>query len=107
MLHDLFADDEGGSPQDASLLDRPAMENPRRQSPDRHRDPDVDRLRQLALCFFTANVRNPSTRRAYMRGRAGRFFAWCDDRGLTLPPIRPHDVATYMETLQQALRRRV
>ena len=70
VLHDLFADDEGGSPQDASLLDRPAMENSRRQSPDRHRDPDVDRLRQLALCFFTANVRNPSTRRAYMRGRA-------------------------------------
>jgi hypothetical protein len=30
-----------------------------------------------------------------------RFFAWCEDRGLTLTTIRPHDVATYIETLQQ------
>ena len=50
--------------------------------------------------FFTANIRNPNTRRAYARA-CGRFFAWCDDRGLTLPAIRPHDVATYIETLQQ------
>src|SRR5271157_3018516 len=50
--------------------------------------------------FFTANIRNPNTRRAYARACA-RFFAWCDDRGLTLPAIRPHDVATYIETLQQ------
>jgi site-specific recombinase XerD len=50
--------------------------------------------------FFTANIRNPSTRRAYARA-CGRFFAWCDDRGLTLPAIRPYDVATYIETLQQ------
>ncbi len=26
---------------------------------------------------------------------------WCDDRGLTLTTIRAHDVATYMEALQQ------
>src|SRR6202050_2390964 len=50
--------------------------------------------------FFTANIRNPNTRRAYARA-CGRFFAWCDDHGLTLPAIRPHDVATYIETLQQ------
>ncbi len=50
--------------------------------------------------FFTANIRNPNTRRAYARACA-RFFAWCDDRGLTLPTIRPYDVATYIETLQQ------
>src|SRR5271167_58209 len=50
--------------------------------------------------FFTANIRNPNTRRAYARA-CGRFFAWCDDRGLTLTTIRPHDVATYTETLQQ------
>jgi hypothetical protein len=31
--------------------------------------------------FFTANIRNPNTRRAYARSCA-RFFAWCDDRGL-------------------------
>src|ERR1700724_2259623 len=50
--------------------------------------------------FFTANIRNPNTRRAYARA-CGRFFAWCEDRGLTLTTIRPHDVATYIETLQQ------
>jgi site-specific recombinase XerD len=49
--------------------------------------------------FFTANIRNPNTRRAYARACA-RFFAWCDDRGLMLPTIRPHDVATYIEERQ-------
>jgi Phage integrase, N-terminal SAM-like domain len=54
--------------------------------------------------FFTANIRNPHTRRAYARACA-RFFAWCEARGLTLTTIRPHDVATYIETLQQTTRR--
>ena len=38
--------------------------------------------------FFTANIRNPNTRRAYARA-CRQFFAWCEDRGLTLPTIRP------------------
>jgi hypothetical protein len=42
--------------------------------------------------FFTANIRNPHTRRAYARACA-RFFAWCEDRGLTPAAIRPHAVA--------------
>ena len=50
--------------------------------------------------FFTANIRNPNTRRAYARA-CSRFFAWCEDRGLTLATIRPFDVATYIEGLQQ------
>jgi len=50
--------------------------------------------------FFTANIRNPNTRRAYARA-CSTFFAWCEDRGLTLNTIRPFDVATYIETLQQ------
>jgi Phage integrase, N-terminal SAM-like domain len=50
--------------------------------------------------FFTANIRNPNTRRAYARA-CSQFFAWCEDRGLTLTTIRPFDVATYIETLQQ------
>jgi site-specific recombinase XerD len=50
--------------------------------------------------FFTANIRNPNTRRAYARACA-RFLAWCDDRGLTLATIRPHDVGAYIEALQQ------
>ena len=28
--------------------------------------------------FFTANIRNPNTRRAYARACA-RFFAWCEE----------------------------
>jgi hypothetical protein len=49
--------------------------------------------------FFTANIRNPNTRRAYARA-CSRFFAWCEDRGLPPASIRPHDVATYIEQLQ-------
>lgn len=49
--------------------------------------------------FFTANIRNPNTRRAYARA-CNRFFAWCEDRGLMPAVIRPHDVATYIEQLQ-------
>jgi site-specific recombinase XerD len=50
--------------------------------------------------FFTANIRNPNTRRAYARA-CNQFFAWCEDRGLTLTTIRPFDVATYIELLQR------
>jgi site-specific recombinase XerD len=47
--------------------------------------------------FFTSNIRNPNTRRAYSRA-CQTFFTWCDERGLTLSTIRPYDVATYIET---------
>jgi site-specific recombinase XerD len=50
--------------------------------------------------FFTANIRNPNTRRAYERA-CRRFFGWAEDRGLTLAAIRPFDVAAYIEALQQ------
>ena len=46
--------------------------------------------------FFTANISNPNTRRAYARA-CGNFLAWCDERDLTLTQIRPHDLATYIE----------
>jgi site-specific recombinase XerD len=49
--------------------------------------------------FFTANIRNPHTRRAYARA-CSRFFGWCEQRGLTLTAIRPRDVATYIERLR-------
>jgi site-specific recombinase XerD len=47
--------------------------------------------------FFTSNIRNPNTRRAYSRA-CQTFFTWCDERGLSLTTIRPYDVATYIET---------
>jgi site-specific recombinase XerD len=53
----------------------------------------------LAVEFFTANIRNPNTRRAYARA-CSQFFAWCENRGLALMTIRPFDVATYIESRQ-------
>lgn len=46
--------------------------------------------------FFTANIRNANTRRAYARA-IGRFFFWCYERGLSLHQVRPVVVAAYIE----------
>src|SRR3954465_13496686 len=48
--------------------------------------------------FFTANIRNPNTRRAYHRA-ALAFFSWTQDRRLSLGLIRPPHVAAYIEEL--------
>jgi len=49
--------------------------------------------------FFTANIRNPNTRKAYARA-AAEFAAWCDQAGLQeLQEIEPVNVAAYVETL--------
>jgi site-specific recombinase XerD len=50
--------------------------------------------------FFTANINNDHTRRAYARA-CTRFFAWCENRGLSLTAIRPFDVAAWVKDLQQ------
>lgn len=52
--------------------------------------------------FFTANIRNANTRRAYARACAA-FLHWCELRGLRLETIRPFDVAAYVEQLQQTV----
>jgi integrase/recombinase XerD len=53
--------------------------------------------------FFTANVRNPNTRRAYARA-AAEFAAWCDQAGLhEFRDIEPVHVAAYIEVLQDRL----
>jgi site-specific recombinase XerD len=53
--------------------------------------------------FFTANIRNPNTRRAYARA-AAEFAAWCERAGLRdLADIEPVHVAAYVETLGQRL----
>jgi hypothetical protein len=41
--------------------------------------------------FFTSNIRNPNTRRAYARA-CQTLFAWCDERGLALDTIRPYGI---------------
>ena len=50
--------------------------------------------------FFAANINNDHTRRAYARA-CSRFFAWCENRGLSLAAIRPFDVAAWVKELQQ------
>lgn len=53
--------------------------------------------------FFTANIRNSNTRKAYARA-AAEFAAWCDRNGLDeLRDIEPVHVAAYIETLQARL----
>lgn len=49
--------------------------------------------------FFTANIRNPNTRKAYMRA-AVDFMDWCAARGITaLPSVQPVHVAAWIEEL--------
>ncbi|MEW6363699.1 MAG: tyrosine-type recombinase/integrase [Acidobacteriota bacterium] len=50
--------------------------------------------------FFTANIRNPNTRRAYAQA-VSDFFAWCGERGIwNLTGIQPSIVAAWLEDLQ-------
>ena len=54
------------------------------------------------LEFFTANIRNPNTRKAYARA-ASEFLTWCQARGVTaLPVIQPMHVAAWIEELGQS-----
>ena len=55
------------------------------------------------LEFFTANIRNPNTRKAYAKA-VGEFAAWCSSNGLhELGAIEPVHVAAYVEQLQGRL----
>src|SRR5271168_796726 len=54
------------------------------------------------LEFFTANIRNAHTRRAYARA-AVEFFVWLAAKGVTqLGDIESVHVAAYIEELQRA-----
>src|ERR1700687_3803091 len=48
--------------------------------------------------FFTANIRNPNTRKAYYRASC-EFFDWCDQARLGLLDIEPVHVAAWVEDL--------
>lgn len=51
------------------------------------------------LEFFTAQIRNPNTRRAYARA-VNRFASWCAEYSLhDLQDVEPVHVAAYIETL--------
>lgn len=58
---------------------------------------------QRTLEFFTANIRNPNTRRSYARA-VSEFSRWCAGNGLhALADIGPVHVAAYIEQLQTRL----
>lgn len=62
-----------------------------------------DAARRRYVEFFTANIRNPNTRKAYARA-AAEFAAWCAQAELyDLQDIEPVHVAAYVETLQLRL----
>ena len=48
--------------------------------------------------FFTAHIRNPNTRMAYLMA-AYRFADWCETGGLALEQVKPIVVAAYIEQL--------
>ena len=53
--------------------------------------------------FFTANIRNPNTRRAYYRAVV-ELSDWCVSHGITeLIDVEPVHVAAYVEQLQSSL----
>lgn len=55
------------------------------------------------LEFFTANIRNPNTRKAYAKA-AGDFAIWCEAKGLDhLRHVQPIHIAAYIEELQQRI----
>jgi site-specific recombinase XerD len=64
--------------------------------------PDQDAAKRF-IEFFTANIRNPHTRRAYARA-AVEFALWCEQNDLNeLVGIEPVHVAAYIEILQMRL----
>ncbi len=50
--------------------------------------------------FFTANIRNPNTRRAYARA-ACRFSDWCERQHVQLAQLNPVVIAAYVEELMK------
>ena len=49
--------------------------------------------------FFTAQIRNPHTRRAYARA-VNELLAWCETHGVaSIAAIEPLHVGTYIELL--------
>ena len=46
--------------------------------------------------FFTANIRNKNTRAAYAHA-VTQFFAWCEQRHISLEQLRPAVIAAYIE----------
>ena len=52
--------------------------------------------------FFSAQISNPHTRRAYARA-AGRFLAWCEAHGIELGQVTPGDAGRFIGELAHAV----
>jgi site-specific recombinase XerD len=64
------------------------------------RDPSTARH---VLEFFTVNIRNPNTRKAYGKA-AAQFAAWCEAGGIAhLRDVQPMHVAAYVEEIQERI----
>ena len=50
--------------------------------------------------FFTANIRNANTRKAYATA-VGQFTCWCEQHGLKLKDLDPVVISTYVEMLMR------
>lgn len=57
-----------------------------------------ERSADRILQFFTAEIRNANTRRAYLRALSS-FVGWCNERELALRELTPFHVAGYIEQL--------
>ncbi|RAH96075.1 integrase [Acuticoccus sediminis] len=58
-----------------------------------------EHARRRFLEFFAVHIRNPNTRRSYLRGTI-EFGAWCETRGVfALTDVRPIHVAAFIEEL--------
>jgi len=63
-----------------------------------------ERVEKRFVEFFTANIRNRNTRKAYAHA-VGRFLQWCAERHIGLHQIEPVLVAAYIEGLTQSFTR--
>ena len=62
-----------------------------------------ERASMRFLEFFTANIRNPHTRRAYARA-AEEFLTWCASAGVpSIAVVQPVHVATWIEASTREL----
>jgi site-specific recombinase XerD len=61
-----------------------------------------DRAQERFIEFFTANIRNRNTRRAYAQA-VSEFLAWCEDHRVpSITAVQPVHVAGYIEELTRA-----
>ncbi|UTV41786.1 site-specific integrase (plasmid) [Ensifer adhaerens] len=59
----------------------------------------TERVRTRFLEFFTTQIRNPNTRRSYVKA-ASELLSWCDVRGVqSLNTITPINVAGWVEEM--------